>query len=46
MGGFTEGGGLTNLRRSVERINGLMNVETFNVFTVVLKFPKVSVVNK
>ena len=46
VGGFTEGGGLTNLRRSVERINGLMNIETFNVFTVVLKFPKVSVVNK
>ncbi|MBR6474825.1 MAG: hypothetical protein IKS98_05185 [Lachnospiraceae bacterium] len=39
-GEFTEGGGLTNLRRSVERINGLMNIEITDRFKVVLKLPK------
>ena len=39
-GEFTEGGGLTNLRKSVERINGLMNIEIADRFKVILKLPK------
>ena len=36
---FTEGGGLTNLRKSVERAGGLMNVDISVVFKVTLKLP-------
>ena len=36
---FTEGGGLTNLRRAVERADGLMNVDISVVFKVILKLP-------
>ena len=41
-GEFTEGGGLTNLRRSVERINGLMKIEITDRFKVILKLPKIA----
>ena len=36
---FTEGGGLTNLRRAVERAGGLMNVDISVVFKVIIKLP-------
>ena len=36
---FTEGGGLTNLRKSVERAGGLMNVDISVVFKVIIKLP-------
>lgn len=38
--GFSEGGGLTNLRKSVEAIGGIMWIEFVDVFKVVLKLPK------
>ena len=37
--GFSEGGGLTNLRKSVEAIGGIMWIEFVDVFKVVLKLP-------
>ena len=41
-GEFTEGGGLSNLRKSVERLGGLMNIEVLDRFKVILKLPKLS----
>ena len=38
-GEFKEGGGLSNLRSTVERNGGIMNVETDDRFTVILRFP-------
>ena len=38
-GEFKEGGGLSNLRSTVERNGGIMNVETKDHFTVILRLP-------